>query len=66
VLQDAIRYWSSDYLLEKFQEMEIPAAPIRNMQEVFELPQAREMVLEGTLPDGNKSLGVKTVAFTIS
>jgi crotonobetainyl-CoA:carnitine CoA-transferase CaiB-like acyl-CoA transferase len=66
VLQDAIRHWNSDYLLEKFREMEIPAAPIRNMQEVFELPQAREMVLEGSLPDGSKSLGVKTVAFTIS
>jgi len=41
----------------------IPVGAIRDMQEVFEWPQARNMILEGTLPDGRASRVVRTVAF---
>jgi crotonobetainyl-CoA:carnitine CoA-transferase CaiB-like acyl-CoA transferase len=66
VLQDAIRNWDCAALLERLEAMEVPAAPIRNMKEVFELPQAREMILEGELAGGTRSRTVRTVAFSIN
>lgn len=52
-------------LLQKLEAASVPAAAIRTMQEVFELPAAQSMILEETLPDGTVSKRVKTVAFEI-
>ena len=62
--QQIINFDSTD-LLQQLESMSVPAAPIRNMQEVFELPAAQSLILEEKLSDGTISKRVKTVAFTI-
>lgn len=47
--------FNSDELIEKIHRQKIPAALINNMQNVFEIPEAKELLLEG---DGLK--GVRT------
>ncbi|MBK6622057.1 MAG: CoA transferase [Saprospirales bacterium] len=65
LLQRPISGWGSEILLGSLIDMQIPAARIRNMKEVFELPQAEAMILEEALPDGRRSRTVKTVAFRV-
>lgn len=55
-----------DYWMALFKEKGIPAARIRDMQQVFELPEARAMVLQETSEDGILTRRLKTVAFEIS
>lgn len=43
----------------------VPYGRIRNMKEVFELPEAQAMILEEKMEDGETSKRVKSVAFTI-
>jgi len=43
----------------------VPIAPIRNLQELFALPQAQALVLEEELPEGGTSKRVKTAVFKI-
>jgi len=64
-LQPAFRQFSRDAVLEKFHARGVPVASIRNMREVFELPLARQMILEETMPDGQLSQRVKTVVFDL-
>ena len=54
-----------DDLLNRLAKANIPAGGIRNMQEVFELPRANQLILEEKLADGTQSKRVKTVAFQI-
>ena len=65
LLQKAIANWDIELLLGSLIDMQVPAARIRNMKEVFELPQAEAMILEEALPDGRRSRTVKTVAFRV-
>jgi crotonobetainyl-CoA:carnitine CoA-transferase CaiB-like acyl-CoA transferase len=65
-LAEKIALWEAESLLGKLEERSVPAAAIRTIEEVFELPAAQAMVLEETLPDGTLSRRVKTVAFEIS
>ncbi|MBU6340820.1 MAG: CoA transferase [Bacteroidetes bacterium] len=59
-LQEKIGIWKQADLLEKLHQNAVPAAQIRNMQEVFELPAAQDMILrEG------ETQRVKTRAFRI-
>ena len=64
-LQPAFRQFYCDAILENFHALGVPVASIRNMQEVFELPLARRMILEETMPDGQRSQRVKTVVFDL-
>jgi crotonobetainyl-CoA:carnitine CoA-transferase CaiB-like acyl-CoA transferase len=52
-------------LMKKFAENGIPAGRIRNIQEVFDMPEAQQLVLKDKLPDGKMARRVKTVAFCI-
>lgn len=52
-------------ILHQLKSNSVPAAGVYNMKEVFEQPQAQNMILEEILPDGNVSKRVKTVAFHI-
>ncbi len=54
-----------DELLSQLAIANVPAGGIRNMQEVFELPRANELILEEKRLDGSQSKRVKTVAFNI-
>lgn len=51
----AIAMFSATSLIEKINQLKIPAALINNMEQVFEIPEAKELLLEG---DGLK--GVRT------
>jgi len=62
-LAPAFRQRKRSEWLELLGAQGIPVGAIRNMQEVFEWPQARNMILEGALPDGRASRVVRTVAF---
>ncbi|HFA50106.1 MAG TPA: CoA transferase [Bacteroidetes bacterium] len=61
ILEKAFLNFNQKELLEKFDAKKVPAGTIRNMQQVFDLPEAKEMVLENK--DGNKC--VRTIAFEI-
>ncbi|MBX2930035.1 MAG: CoA transferase [Saprospiraceae bacterium] len=52
-------------LLQRLHAIGVPAAGIRNMQEVFELPLAQAMILDEAWPDGMLSQRVKTAVFKI-
>jgi crotonobetainyl-CoA:carnitine CoA-transferase CaiB-like acyl-CoA transferase len=44
----------------------VPVAQIRDMASVFEMPEARDMVLEETATDGTLTKRVRTIAFKMS
>ncbi len=46
-----------------FKDNGVPAARIRDMEAVFALPEAQNMILEEQLPDGTVTRRVRTVAF---
>lgn len=52
-------------LLQLFEQHQIPAGSIRNMQEVFELDAAQAMIRTELQPDGMQARSVKTIAFRI-
>lgn len=43
----AIAMFSATSLIEKINQLKIPAALINNMEQVFEIPEAKELLLEG-------------------
>ena len=55
----------SQEFLTLLEQAGVPAASIRNMQEVFELPAAQALILEEKQADGSVSKRVKTVAFEL-
>jgi len=59
VLKNAFVQFNQAELLTAFKQQKVPAGIIRNMAEVFEMPIAKEMILEDE--KGNKC--VKSVAF---
>ncbi len=64
-LEQAIQQFNFEYLIEKSIELRIPIGGIKNMQQVFENPIAKQMILEEKV--GNHSTKrVKTIAFTIA
>lgn len=65
VLSEAIAAWHIDALLSELRRAGTPAARIRDMRAVFELPEARAMVLEERTPEGIDTRRVRTVAFQL-
>ncbi|MFN8343539.1 MAG: CoA transferase [Spirosomataceae bacterium] len=65
LLSQRIAEFDSAFLLQHLEMKGVPAAFIRNMQEVFEWPAAQAMILKEKLPDGTESRRVKTAAFDI-
>lgn len=65
ILAAAIEAYPREELLEKLLASGIPAGSIRNMQEVFELAQAQNMVLEEKTAEGRLTRRVRTVGFEI-
>lgn len=66
VLQRVFLQKKLDDWLVALKAGQVPAAQIRSMPAVFELPEARAMILEETTPDGTKTRRVRTNAFKIS
>jgi crotonobetainyl-CoA:carnitine CoA-transferase CaiB-like acyl-CoA transferase len=65
-LQDLIGLIDRDPFLEALDKKSVPAGGVYNMQEVFELPEAKELVMESTMSSGNTIKGLRTVAFTFN
>lgn len=65
-LESAIRQFTLDEIIDKLQEAKVPAARIRDMASVFQLPAAKAMILEESLESGEKTRRMKTIAFKIS
>jgi len=55
-----------DDLIEKLTKAQVPVGAIRNMEEVFELAVAKEMILRETGEDGVVTERVRTVVFRFS
>ena len=55
----------SNDILKILKNNNVPAAGVNDMQEVFELPLARNMILEEALPDGTISKRVRTTIFKV-
>ncbi|MEZ4962012.1 MAG: CaiB/BaiF CoA-transferase family protein [Saprospiraceae bacterium] len=64
-LSPAFREMIVDEILASCQKLQVPVAPIRNLKEVFNLPAAKELILEETNTDGTISLRVRTAVFEI-
>ncbi|MBX2874909.1 MAG: CoA transferase [Saprospiraceae bacterium] len=62
-LAHAFSQWTAEELLSRFEKAQVPVSPIRDLSEVFELPQAQALVLVETLPDGSQSQRVRTAVF---
>lgn len=63
LIADRIMQFPLDYWMETFKKHGVPAARIRDMQQVFELPVARDMVLQEITAEGIPTRRMKTVAF---
>ncbi len=63
LLTPAFLRWTATDLLARFEKVQIPVSPIRDLSEVFDLPEAKALVLTETLPDGSESKRVKTAVF---
>lgn len=66
IIQEQIIQYTRDEILAILQQKRIPAGGVFNMKEVFEVPEAQPMILEGTYEDANTVRGVRSIAFTTS
>lgn len=64
-LAAAIQSKTCAQALALFKAHSVPAARIRDMRSVFEMPEAQAMILEETLPDGTLTRRVRTNAFRL-
>jgi crotonobetainyl-CoA:carnitine CoA-transferase CaiB-like acyl-CoA transferase len=64
-IRKAISLYELDDLMLLFKKRGVPAARIRDMKQVFELPAAERLVLEETTAEGVPTRRVKTVVFSI-
>ena len=52
-------------VIAKLRSAGVPAARIRDMKSVFELPAAQDMILEEKMEDGTLTKRLKTIAFKL-
>lgn len=64
IISSKIVKWNRDELLEQMIERNIPAGAIRNMKEVFEMPEAKQRLMEET-KEGQTLKTVKGNAFKL-
>ncbi len=65
ILAEAIKQQTLSDLMQQFKALGVPAARIRSMPGVFEMPAAQAMILEEKMADGTMTRRVKTVAFQL-
>lgn len=65
VLAKAIKKYERREILRLLKSKKVPVGSIRNMEEVFELEVAQQMILRETLADGTITERVRTVVFEI-
>ncbi len=64
-LQAVFRNFDAGEILERCHAEQVPVAPIRNLAEVFEIPAARDLILEEMSPGGRESKRVRSVVFKL-
>lgn len=64
ILQKLIAGIDRATLIRKLDKKNVPAGGVFNMKEVFEQPEAAELLMEGIIDDGRPIKGLRTVAFT--
>lgn len=65
VLKQTFAQWELEEVLTKLKAVGVPAARIRDMRSVFEMPAAKAMILESQTEDGTPTKCVRTIAFKI-
>lgn len=65
ILQELIIQYDRETILGMLAKRKVPAGGVFTMQEVFETPEAQEMILEAPLSEGTIK-GVSTVAFSVN
>ncbi|MBV7339270.1 CoA transferase [Chloroflexi bacterium TSY] len=63
LLAPRIKTFNRDELLEKLNEMSVPAGAVRPMDDVFAQPAAQDMLHHGQLDDGRTIRGVRAISF---
>ncbi len=66
ILKEPISKMTLNDVMSLFKSNGIPSARIRDMQAVFEIPEAQGMILTETTDDGMETRRVKTVAFSFN
>lgn len=66
ILQKSIAQFDRTVLLNKLEKKGVPAGAIRTMPEVFDLPQARQLIRHYKLPDGSQGTCLRSVVFRLS
>ena len=66
ILAEAISKMTLDAAMTNFKANGVPAARIRDMRSVFEMPEARGMILKEKTGEGAETKRLKTIAFKIS
>jgi crotonobetainyl-CoA:carnitine CoA-transferase CaiB-like acyl-CoA transferase len=64
-MDEKAKEFSSDYLMNEFLKIGVPAGIIKNMEEVFEQPKAQASILEDKMSNGNTAKRVSQVAFKL-
>jgi len=64
-LRPGFQSMDRDELMSLLKKNGVPAGSIRDMQEVFEQPAARQMLLENQRPEGETARRVRTAAFKL-
>ncbi len=63
IIQGEISKYTREEILNLLQAKRIPAGGVFNMKEVFEVPESKPMLLDGSYDDGMKIHGVSSIAF---
>lgn len=66
ILQQHISQYTRHEILGMLEDKKIPAGGVFNMREVFEAPEATEMLLEGQYEEGRQIRGVRSISFSAS
>lgn len=66
ILAPAFLAHSFEKLWQRSQEYQVTLAPVNNLEAVFDLPAAQNLILTETLADGTSTKRVKTVVFEIT
>lgn len=64
IIQELVQNYKREEILKILEEKSIPAGGVFNMQEVFEVPESKEMLLHGEYESGMRISGVRSAAFS--
>ncbi|MDX1521042.1 MAG: CoA transferase [Anaerolineae bacterium] len=63
ILAERIANFGRDDLLQQLHQAQVPAGPVHTMDEVFDHPEARSLLMTNDLPDAGPITGVRSIAF---